>query len=557
MLRLEILLQAVDRLTAPMRAVEARMAAVGAAARRIGQESGATRLAGSLRNVATQAGQATSAILRLTGTAAGVGTVAAGGAALGFNSQFLRPAAEAERMMITLRNQLGQQRAEQAFAWVNDFAERTPYALAEVQGAFVALNNLGINPMSGGLQAVGDAAAIMGGSYAEAVTAFAAAMRGEMEPLARFGVSGRTENGRTTLRWRNREGQDQAAVVNQDDREGMAGALQTALNSKFAGGMEELSKSWDGLMSNLGDAWRRFTGMVMQAGVFDWMKEQLEEVLARVNAMAADGTLRAWAEDVAASILLAFQAIRRFLVGTDKEPAGITSIKDAVTDIIGVFERVRAEVERFTGPLSAAEFYLGALAVTLAAPLAAPLLALAAAILRVSAALVPFTLAFAASPLGLFLIGLGAALLLIVTYWDDIAAAARVAFSAMDRILPSRSEPNPQMTPEAQAERRANGARRGARRIDDAEWNAPDAPPPSPLDLMSRAAGQAGGAPSPATATAAPRPAAAAPPAPVRVETGGQLNIRVEDGRAPQVTARPNNPQERWSILQGPRLVTP
>ena len=67
--------------------------------------------------------------------------------------------------------------------------------------------------------------------------------------------------------------------------------------------------------------------------------------------------------------------------------------------------------------------------------------------------------------------------------------------------------------------------------------------------------GEGGAAPAPGTASA-PRPAAPGA-APVQVQTGGQLNIRVEDGRAPQVTGRPANPQERWSINQGPRLVTP
>lgn len=609
MLRLEILLAAVDRLTAPMRAVEARMAAVGAAARRIGQESGATRLAGSLRNVATQAGVATSAMLRLTGTVAGVGTATAGIAAFGFNSQLVRPAAEMERYRITLETVEGSAAAaERALAWVDAFSTRTPFELAEVTRAFVDIRNLGLDPTRGSLEAAGNAAAIMGTRYNEAVTALSAALRGEMDPIGRFGVFARTEGENIVMTWE-AHGRQMRAVVDKNNREMVAAAIQRAWTDKFAGGMDRLSQSWDGMLSNLSDAWLRFNRMIMEAGVFDWMKDQLQQLLDRVNAMAADGTLRAWAEQIAASILVAFNAIRRFLVGTDEEPAGITRLMDAL-------RRIGELVAPVTDHFGTMETALGAIGLVLAGPLIVSLAGLTLGMVALGAALV-------ATPAGWFAIAAAGLILLakaiydnwggigdwfkqqlsglldpfgaiepalnwlrdaaeplraawtpiggfFTTLLDGISAAFRTALGVITPIVETitsaanavsnaltRTTPNPQMTPEAQAQRRANGARGGARRIDDAEWNAQDAPPPSPLDLMSRAAGQAGGAPSPATATAAPRPAAAAPPAPVRVETGGQLNIRLQDDRAPQVTARPNNPQERWSILQGPRLVTP
>ncbi|MBX9750907.1 MAG: hypothetical protein K5Q68_15065 [Roseococcus sp.] len=577
MLRLQILLQAVDRLTAPMRAVEARLAAVGAAAQRIGRESGATRLAGAMRNVAAQAGVATGAMLRLTGTVAGVGAAGAAASGFAFNSQFLRPAAEAERMMITLRNQLGEEGANRAFAWVNDFAARTPYALAEVQSAFVSLNNLGINPMTGGLQAVGDAAAIMRTSYSEAVTAFSAAMRGEMDPMERFGVFGRTQNGMTTLRWRDRQGTERAANVREGNRDGMAAALQDALNSKFAGGMEELSRSWDGMVSNLGDAWMRFTGMVMKAGVFDWMKERLEELLARVNAMAEDGTLRAWAEQIAASILVAFNAIRAFLVGTDEEPAGITRLMD-------VLRRIGELVSPVTDHFGTMETALGAIGLVLAGPLIASLAGLTLGMTALGVALV-------ATPAGWFAIaaaGIIALAAAITNNWgglgdwfgqqlsgllDPLGALERGLTSFRDWAASILSAWQPvaaffdRLSAGITAVSDALGAGRAAQTGLDA---APPAignvqgrqRPANPASgfygndgFWNQVTGEGGAAPAPGSA-AAPRPAASSP-RPVQVQTGGQLNIRVEDGRPPQVTGRPANPDERWSINQGPRLVTP
>lgn len=609
MLRLQILLSAVDRLTAPMRAVEARLAAVGAAARRIGQESGATRLAGTMRNVAAQAGVATGAMLRLTGTVTGVGVAAAGIAAFGFNSQLIRPAAEMERYRITLETVEGSAAAaERALAWVDAFATRTPFELAEVTRAFVDIRNLGLDPTRGSLEAAGNAAAIMGTRYGEAVTALSAALRGEMDPMERFGVFARTEGENIVLNWE-AHGRQMRAVVNKNNREMVAAAIQRAWTDKFSGGMDRLAQSWDGMLSNLADAWSRFSRMIMEAGVFDWMRDRLKELLDRVNAMAEDGTLRAWAEQIAASILVAFNAIRAFLVGTDEEPAGITRLINAfrsigefirpVTDYFGGMETALAAIGLvlagpLIGALAALTTGMAALGVAvLATPAgwfaiaAAGLVLLATAITnnwggigdwlasQLAGLLAPFArieegltwlrdaaepLRAAWAPVGAFFAGL----------LDGIAAAFRTALGVIMPIVEtitnaatavgnalSRSAPNPQMTPEAQAQRAANAATGGARPISAAEWNAADpAPPRSPFGLMARAAGQAGTAPSPATASAAPRPATASP-APVQVETGGQLNIRVEDGRAPRVTGSPANPQQRWSINQGPAMVTP
>jgi hypothetical protein len=591
MLRLQILLQAVDRLTAPMRAVEARLAAVGAAAQRIGRESGATRLAGAMRNVAAQAGAATGAMLRLTGTVAGLGTAAAGIAAFGFNSQLVRPAAEMERYRITLETVEGSAAAaERALAWVDAFSTRTPFELAEVTRAFVDIRNLGLDPTRGALEAAGNAAAIMGTRYGEAVTALSAALRGEMDPIERFGVFARTEGENIVLNWE-AHGRQMRAVVNKNNREMIAAAVQRAWTDKFAGGMDRLAQSWDGMLSNLADAWSRFNRMVMEAGVFDWMKERLEELLARVNAMAEDGTLRAWAEQIAASILVAFNAVRRFLVGTDEEPAGITRLMDVLR---GIGELVSPVTDHF-GTMETA---LGAIGLVLAGPLIASLAGLTLGMTALGVALV-------ATPAGWFAIaaaGLIALAAAITNNWGGIGdwfgqqlSGLLDPFGALERHLTSfrdwagsilaawqpvasffeRLSAGVTAVSNALGTGRAaqtgldaappplgnvqqrQGAANAARRIGDGEWNAPDTPPRSPFDLMNRAAGTAGGASSPATATTAPRPAAAAPPAPVRVETGGQLNIRLQDDRAPQVTGRPANPEERWSINQGPRLVTP
>lgn len=577
MLRLQILLQAVDRLTAPMRAVEARLAAVGAAARRIGQETGAARLAGAMRNVATQAGVATGAMLRLTGTVAGVGTAAAGIGALGFNSQLVRPAAEMERYRITLETVEGSAAAaERALAWVDAFANRTPFELAEVTRAFVDIRNLGLDPTRGALQAAGNAAAIMGTRYGEAVTALSAALRGEMDPIERFGVFARTEGENIVLNWE-AHGRQMRAVVNKNNREMVAAAIQRAWTDKFSGGMDRLAQSWDGMLSNLSDAWARFNRTVMEAGVFDWMKTQLQQLLDRVNAMAEDGTLRAWAEQIAASILVAFNAARRFLVGTDEEPAGITRLMDTL-------RRMGELVAPVTDYFGTMETALGGIALVLAGPLIGGLASLAAALIALS---VPIL----ATPAGWFAIaaaGLVALAAAITNNWagigdwfgqqlsgllNPLGALERGLTSFRDWAASILSAWQPvasffeRLSAGITAVSNALGAGRAAqtgldaapRVLGNVQGLQRPANPAAGFygndGFWDRVTGQGGAVPAPGSAPV-PRPAAASP-APVRVETGGQLNIRLQDDRAPQVTARPTNPNERWTINQGPRLVTP
>jgi hypothetical protein len=584
MLRLQILLQAVDRLTAPMRAVEARLAAVGAAAQRIGRESGATRLAGAMGRVASSAGNAALAIGRVSATAAGLGAGAGIAGGIAFNRTFVRTAADFEDLQNALETTMeSTEAAANALRYIDSWAARTPYTINEAATAFRRLTGAGQNAQQS-MDSLGDAASGANVPLMQVTEAYLDAVTGQFERLRELGITAQREGDKVRLTYM-RNGRQQAEVVNANNQAQVGSTLRAIWNRQYQGAMERRAGSWRGMLSMLEDAWTRFQKAVMDAGVFDWMKGQLEDLLKRIEGWSKDGSMQRWAEQTAASIMRAFTTMRQFLLGYarvgdagpeyvpglfERLPGILTSIEDAVTDIIGVFEKVRAAVERFTGPLSTAEFYLGGLALAVAAPLAVPLLALAAAIAKVVAALLPFTVAFAASPLRLFLTALGASLLLIVTYWDDIAEAARVAFAAISRGLGlgrAGQERLDTAPPPLGNVQQRQGAANAARRIDDAEWNAPEAPPPaaaanqppprSPFDLMNRAAGTAGGASSPATATTAPRPAAAAPPAPVRVETGGRLDINLHDNRAPQITGRPANPEERWSINQGPRLVTP
>jgi hypothetical protein len=85
--------------------------------------------------------------------------------------------------------------------------------------------------------------------------------------------------------------------------------LTEALGARYSGASQKASETWDGIISNLDDQWTRFQRMVMDAGLFDWMKDKLEGLLDRLDEMAKDGTLQIWATSLATNITLALSGI--------------------------------------------------------------------------------------------------------------------------------------------------------------------------------------------------------------------------------------------------------
>ena len=420
--------------------------------------------------------------------------------------------------------------AERALAWVNDFSTRTPFELDEVTRAFVDIRNLGLDPTRGALAAAGDAAAIMGTRFDEAVQALSAALRGEMDPIERFGIFARTEGENIVMEWE-ANGRRMRAVVEKNNREMLARMVQTAWAQKFGGGMEQLSRSWSGMMSNLADAWFRFQQRVMNAGVFDWLRDRLSRLLAAIDRAAADGRLQRWAEAIAASVIRLMEALERLVVEGDL----LGRLGAAAQRAADAFAWLQRTLQPIVGPFDALDAALVALAAVFAGPLIAAVASMTTALAALAAVLV-------GTPFGLALVAIGAlaaaGLALRANWdgvldwfgrqWDGVTAAFDRAIAAGERLLNliprlSPGETGPAGDPDAQQRRRNNWRDRGRM-----------APGPSLDDLPGLMEGGA----SPMSFS------------PGRVDTGGVLRIRIEDGRA-TASGRMNDPRTRLDVDQG------
>jgi hypothetical protein len=471
---------------------------------------------------------------------------------------FVRPAADAETLLATLEGVEGSLSAARAsMAWVEQFAARTPFQLGEVASAFVRLRALGMDARRF-IEPAGEAASALGVPLSQAVEAFTDAATGEFERLKEFGITASREGDRVTLRWQ-QNGREMSRTISSSNREMVQSTLAAIWNSRYAGNMARRSRTWQGMVSNLQDTWTRFATRVMNAGAFDWMKRQLEDMLGLTGRMENDGSMQAWAQSISASLVRAGEAVKDLLLGqrrmlnpdTASEMGGLAMVREGgllvrlneIGDRIGgVFERVHQVMRALFGDLDPIETALLGIAGISFAPLIGALGALGVA-LALLAANPKAMLAMAA------ITALGLAGKAIYDNWDGIAdwfgrqmdaigAAVQRASDAITRLLSLRDRLSGQSPtgavndPAAQQRRSANQRAGGAQRIDgfDEEGGPAIGDLPSLMNVPANPAAAGAGAD--------------------RVDLGGTLRIRIEDNRV-TATGRMNDPRARLDINQG------
>ena len=241
---------------------------------------------------------------------------AVAGAAAGyfFKTQFVDTAAEFERLQTVLKTLEGGDvaKAQQAFGWISKFAAETPFDLKQVTEAFKQLRTYGIDPIKGDtLRILGDTASAMGKDVMQPVEAIADAVMGENQRLKELGISANAtkQKGKVTYTYFDRLGKQREKTVDASNKEIMKSTILAIWNEKYAGAMKDQSKTWLGMMSNLGDQWDRFTMRVMAGGLFDWMKGKLGGILETLDKMAEDGSLDKWAKTTGDNITKVFKKL--------------------------------------------------------------------------------------------------------------------------------------------------------------------------------------------------------------------------------------------------------
>lgn len=368
-LKFSMILEAVDRATAPARKVRASVGGVIGSFRKWGQEtrkvsrdieSGARSLehyqrrARRLRQVALgsffraariQADRFDAALgrmarrLRLTeraGKAAKAGLGWIGGKALSVAKwgaaaagafatwsvfDLFKTGGQFEQYQVMLEGTEGSaKKARKAMAWVQKFAQTTPYELDQVMEAFVALKAYGIDPVNGSLKSLGDGSAGMSKPLMQSVEALADAITGEFERLKEFGIRASKAGDKVTFTYR-KNGKDIQRTVKATGSE-IEKTITGIFSDRFGGGMARQSKTLFGLISNMKDKWSGFQLMIANAGIFDKVKAKLDQWYQRLDALSQNGKLQAWAEAISDKLEQAFDWGMKFVEQTDWKQVG-------------------------------------------------------------------------------------------------------------------------------------------------------------------------------------------------------------------------------------------
>ena len=229
--------------------------------------AGANKFSANLNNVIGTIGKVGTVMTAVTSVAAGF----LGKSLLDTASQFEK----FETQLTTIEGSSA--KAKASLDWIADFAEKTPYDIAGVTDAFVKLKAYGLDPASDGLlTSLGDTASAMGKTLDQSIEMMADAVRGESERLKEFGIVGSKNKNEMTYSY-TLNGQSLQKTVSNDAIE-IQKALQEIFDAKFAGGMEAMSKTWEGQIGKMKDIWTSLKRRVSDRGIFDRLKYGLGEV---------------------------------------------------------------------------------------------------------------------------------------------------------------------------------------------------------------------------------------------------------------------------------------
>jgi hypothetical protein len=300
----------------------------------------------------------------MTGVVAPLGAVVGLGAAASFGGlvgKVVQTSAQFEKFQTILETVEGSsEKARASMNWVSDFATKTPYELQEVTDSFVKLKAYGIDPQAGALKAAGDAAAAMGKPLEQAVEALADAMTGENERLKEFGIKASKAGDQIVYTW-TENGKTMAAKVSASNKAMIQSTLQGIWNRRYGGAMDKLSGTWDGMLSNLKDGVARFMLSIGDAGLFGFLKNELGGLLAKLNTMADDGSLKALATTISNELVTAFKELKAWAESVDW--------KGVWQDVKDVASGIKTLIESIGGFKGVAIAFGAVLAVNIISPL--------------------------------------------------------------------------------------------------------------------------------------------------------------------------------------------
>tara|TARA_R110002167_G_scaffold188319_1_gene389826 strand:- start:7899 stop:11570 length:3672 start_codon:yes stop_codon:yes gene_type:complete len=214
---------------------------------------------------------------------------------------------------------LSKRLSEEDLGYIQEFAKNAPQQLGEVAEAFAQLRVYGIDPTNGSLRSAVDYNAQLGGS-AESLSGIITALgqawskqklqQEEVLQLIERGVPAwdllAEATGKSVPAL-----QDMATAGELGRKE-----IQLLLDAMGGAAMGQAQNQMDamsGLVSNLQDRFTQFYRMIVDAGVWDYLKTQIREVSNWFDEMANSGQLEKLAKQISDAFITAGETIKSFV----------------------------------------------------------------------------------------------------------------------------------------------------------------------------------------------------------------------------------------------------
>ena len=323
-----------------------------------------TRLLTRAQHAVRAAGNATTRTfnrLKPSATAVKIATLGVVGSVTMLANSFIRTGAQFEKYETTLRGLTGSSdEARAAMDWVSEFARTTPAELDGVMEAFIALKTRGMDPMDGTLRDLVDGTSKLGFSQENLMGIITqlgqAYSKGKLQQedamiIMERGLPVWDLLGKAT----GRASEEIQALASKGliGRKSIKLLIQT-IGEDSRGASNSAAKTWNGLMSNISDAWTRFKKMVVDAGFFNYLKNRLTELKKFVNDGFKSGKFVQIARDVSDGFVQAFRVIENVIKAVYKGLKDgsikkfLIEIKNTLIDI-GQAAKTIGAVGRFFG----------------------------------------------------------------------------------------------------------------------------------------------------------------------------------------------------------------
>ena len=283
-------------------------------------------------------------------TAAFIGYVAASKAldvGTSLSKSIIETTASFEKYLTMLKTFEGsEEKAAASFEYIKKFAKETPFELDKVTEAFIKLRSYGLDTT--GLKIYGDTAAAMGKDINQVIEAMADAGVNQYERLLEFGVKSSNLGKQTIFAYTDASGKSKT-IIAENNKEIIESTLQAIFNSKYNGAMNDLSQTYNGMLSNLSDNWTQLQNKIGQeSGVFDSIKNAISVINKEFNSISPNtDAIKSFGDTVKAVIIgtiKSFEVLSLFITNFSR---GINTISFAFETAFNAVEVVFARTKLF------------------------------------------------------------------------------------------------------------------------------------------------------------------------------------------------------------------